>query len=272
MFVATSGCTWQQLPSASFGPRGRQLTVVSPSGRRPGRGPSSTAWSLTNSAPAASWTGPAAIDSVNMRALKGGSGRSESSRAARRVIAIPQARSRVGSASCRTRLAARLGPVGRDAHRHPRVTVVPRAALPWSAGAPTQAQHARAQLLGYGPTCHDCAMFHSGLQVRRVSHAPFASELPLLVLHFAHAWSTCGLRRRTSAAGNRVKVARLRPSLDGQGRIDDPRLQSARRRLLVSRLPTARDSLGEDGLPHSFVARLLSSATAHATAAAQPRC
>lgn len=129
-----------------------------------------------------------AIDSVNMRALKGGSGRSESSRAARRVIAIPQARSRVGSASCRTRLAARLGPVGRDAHRHPRVTVVPRAALPWSAGAPTQAQHARAQLLGYGPTCHDCAMFHSGLQVRRVSHAPFAGELPLLVLHFAHAW------------------------------------------------------------------------------------
>lgn len=40
--------------------RGRRLTAVLPSGRRPGCGPSSTVWSSTSSAPAASWTGPAA--------------------------------------------------------------------------------------------------------------------------------------------------------------------------------------------------------------------
>ncbi|TQK49865.1 putative transposase of IS4/5 family DUF4096 [Streptomyces sp. SLBN-118] len=59
VFVATSGCTWQQLPSASFGPSGARPTDAFPSGRRPACGQNSIAWSSTNSAPAASWTGPA---------------------------------------------------------------------------------------------------------------------------------------------------------------------------------------------------------------------
>lgn len=45
VFVATSGCTWQQLPTASFRPSGATVHRrfdVSPSGRRPGCGPSST--------------------------------------------------------------------------------------------------------------------------------------------------------------------------------------------------------------------------------------
>lgn len=57
VFVATSGCTWQQLPSASFGRPGRRPTGGSRSGRRPGCGPSSTAWSSTNAGLVASWTG-----------------------------------------------------------------------------------------------------------------------------------------------------------------------------------------------------------------------
>ncbi len=42
------------------GHRERRPTGVSRSGRRPGCGPSSTAWSSTSSDPEASWTGPAA--------------------------------------------------------------------------------------------------------------------------------------------------------------------------------------------------------------------
>ncbi|EDY62620.1 isjp4 transposase [Streptomyces pristinaespiralis ATCC 25486] len=72
VFVATSGCPWQQLPTASFGPSGAMAHRRLPSGRRPECGPSFTAWSSTNSAPVASWTGPDAIESVNMRALKRG--------------------------------------------------------------------------------------------------------------------------------------------------------------------------------------------------------
>ncbi len=47
-------------PRHPSGRRGRQPTDASPSGRRPGCGPSSTAWSSTSSAPAVSWTGHAA--------------------------------------------------------------------------------------------------------------------------------------------------------------------------------------------------------------------
>ncbi|MFJ3088270.1 transposase [Streptomyces sp. NPDC086838] len=57
VFVVTSGCTWQQLPSASFGPSGatahRRFSVWS----KASCGPSSTAWSPTNQASVAIWTG-----------------------------------------------------------------------------------------------------------------------------------------------------------------------------------------------------------------------
>ena len=56
--VATSGCTWQQLPAALFGRRVLRRTGSSARGARPGCGPSCTAWSWTNSVPAVSWTGP----------------------------------------------------------------------------------------------------------------------------------------------------------------------------------------------------------------------
>ncbi|OMI37114.1 transposase [Streptomyces sparsogenes DSM 40356] len=60
VFVATSGCTWQQLPSPHrSGRRERQPTGASPSGQRPGYGRSSIAWSSMNSAPAVNRTGPA---------------------------------------------------------------------------------------------------------------------------------------------------------------------------------------------------------------------
>ncbi|MFI1259195.1 transposase [Streptomyces netropsis] len=59
VFVAKSGCTWQQLSTASFGPLGRQLTDASPRGARPGCEPSSTTWSSMSSAPAVNWTGHA---------------------------------------------------------------------------------------------------------------------------------------------------------------------------------------------------------------------
>jgi transposase len=58
--VATSGCTWQQLPAASFGPPGatthRRFTEWTKARVRA----KLTACSSTNSAPAATWTGPVA--------------------------------------------------------------------------------------------------------------------------------------------------------------------------------------------------------------------
>lgn len=61
VFVATSGCTWQQLSSASFGPSGatahRRFSEWS---KARVWAPSSTAWSLTNSVRVASWTSLAA--------------------------------------------------------------------------------------------------------------------------------------------------------------------------------------------------------------------
>jgi len=54
VFVATSGCTWQQLPSASFGPSGAPAVFGVVESQGVG---SSTVWSSTNSVPAASWTG-----------------------------------------------------------------------------------------------------------------------------------------------------------------------------------------------------------------------
>ncbi|MEY2233674.1 transposase [Streptomyces sp. BF23-19] len=68
VFVTTSGCTWQQPPTASFGPWGRQPTDDSLSGARPGCRPRSTAWSSTNSAPGRARLVPLRDDSVNMRA------------------------------------------------------------------------------------------------------------------------------------------------------------------------------------------------------------
>ncbi|WP_332836535.1 transposase [Streptomyces sp. QHH-9511] len=59
IFVATSGCTWRQLPRRS-GRRVQRPTGGSPNGARPGCGPSSTAWFWMNSVPAASSTGPGA--------------------------------------------------------------------------------------------------------------------------------------------------------------------------------------------------------------------
>lgn len=59
IFVATSGCTWNQLPPG-FGLSGvtafRRFTEWS----QARCGPSSTAWSWTNLVPGASWTGPGA--------------------------------------------------------------------------------------------------------------------------------------------------------------------------------------------------------------------
>jgi transposase len=51
VFVATTGCTWRQLPP------GLPRTAASPSGAGPVCGANSTAWSWTSSAPEASWTG-----------------------------------------------------------------------------------------------------------------------------------------------------------------------------------------------------------------------
>lgn len=59
VFVATSGCTWRQLPPV-FGPAWQ--TVYRRFARRSAdrAGPGSTAWSWTHLAPGASWTGRAA--------------------------------------------------------------------------------------------------------------------------------------------------------------------------------------------------------------------
>ncbi|WTG69806.1 transposase [Streptomyces sp. NBC_00040] len=76
VFVATTGCTWRQLPPG-FGPSGPTAHRPSPSGARPEYGASSIAWSLTCSAHAADWTGrgvpvvvwpePSAIDDQDER-------------------------------------------------------------------------------------------------------------------------------------------------------------------------------------------------------------
>lgn len=59
-FVATSGCTWQQVPSASFGPSGAMAHRRFTEWSKARVWPSSTAWSSTSWAHAASWTGPVA--------------------------------------------------------------------------------------------------------------------------------------------------------------------------------------------------------------------
>ncbi|MEV5438704.1 IS5 family transposase [Streptomyces sp. NPDC052682] len=56
VLVATSGCTWRQLPRCSGRP-GPRSTGASTSGAGLGCGPGCTGSSWTNSAPAVSWTG-----------------------------------------------------------------------------------------------------------------------------------------------------------------------------------------------------------------------
>ena len=73
VFVATSGCTWQQLPSASFGPSGATAH------RRFSEWSKARVWAKLHrlvldelgSRGELDWS-RCAIDSVNMRALKGG--------------------------------------------------------------------------------------------------------------------------------------------------------------------------------------------------------
>src|SRR6478735_469801 len=60
VFVATPGCTWQQLPTASFGPSGATAHRRFSEWTKAGCGPSFTAWCATSSVPAASWAGPGA--------------------------------------------------------------------------------------------------------------------------------------------------------------------------------------------------------------------
>ncbi len=72
-FVATSGCTWQQLPSASFGPSGATAH------RRFSEWSKARVWAKLHrlvldelgARSELDWSG-CAIDSVNMRALKRG--------------------------------------------------------------------------------------------------------------------------------------------------------------------------------------------------------
>lgn len=73
VFVATSGCTWQQLPSASFGPSGATVH------RRFSEWSKAGVWAklhrlvLDELGARGELDGPpCAIDSVNMRALKRG--------------------------------------------------------------------------------------------------------------------------------------------------------------------------------------------------------
>lgn len=73
VFVATSGCTWQQLPSASFGPSGATAH------RRFSEWPKARVWAKLHrlvldelgARGELDWS-RCAIDSVNMRALKRG--------------------------------------------------------------------------------------------------------------------------------------------------------------------------------------------------------
>lgn len=71
IFVATSGCTWNQLPPR-FGLSGVTAFPRFTEGPRPGCGPSSTAWSWTSSAPAAGWTGRAARPTPSVSGLSKG--------------------------------------------------------------------------------------------------------------------------------------------------------------------------------------------------------
>ena len=81
VFVATSGCTWQQLPSASFGPSGATAH------RRFSEWSKARVWAKLHrlvldelgARGELDWS-RCAIDSVNMRALKRGPDRSESCR------------------------------------------------------------------------------------------------------------------------------------------------------------------------------------------------
>lgn len=104
IFVATSGCTWRQLPPV-FGRPGPPFTGASPSGARPGCGPGSTGSSSTNSVRGASWTGRGArsIRSASGR-QKGASDRTESARPWQERIENPPHHrpERVGAAAPRT--------------------------------------------------------------------------------------------------------------------------------------------------------------------------
>lgn len=85
VFVATSGCTWRQLPPVfgaswqSSAPPGRRRIAVSPSGAPPGCGPSSTGSPWTSSAREVSWTGRGARSTRSAcERSKRGADRSES--------------------------------------------------------------------------------------------------------------------------------------------------------------------------------------------------
>ncbi len=80
IFVATSGCTWRQLPPV-FGPAWQTgLPAVRPV-ERTGSGPGSTAWSRTSAEPGASWTGRGVRSTPSAsRRQMGASDRTESDR------------------------------------------------------------------------------------------------------------------------------------------------------------------------------------------------
>ncbi len=98
IFVATSGCTWNQLPPG-FGLSGVTAFRRFTEGPRPGCGPISTAWSSTNSVPGASWTGRAARSTPSAsEPSKGAADGTESDRPRQERIENPPHRRPPGSA------------------------------------------------------------------------------------------------------------------------------------------------------------------------------
>lgn len=90
IFVATSGCTWRQCRPSSVRP-GKRCIAASPTGPRPGYGPSCTAWCSTGSARTANWTGLGvrSTRSVSARS-KGALDRTESDRSRQAGIKDPR--------------------------------------------------------------------------------------------------------------------------------------------------------------------------------------